>query len=67
MLSQVSSLSNRCAECNIENRAVSGGALTDTTILNRTGLTLALWKGIDYNLKSPQGSYGFTCTGVNRI
>jgi hypothetical protein len=46
----------------IESRAVSGGALTDTTIANRTGMPLGMWKRIDLNVKATQASYDYSAS-----
>ena len=49
----------------IRSRAVSGGALTDTTILNRTGLAIGNWRGIDLGRQARQGAYEYSCRGSN--
>ena len=43
----------------LNRRAVSGGALTDTTILNRTGLPIASWSGIALDVRAPRGTFKY--------
>ena len=48
-------------ECeDIYQSAVSGGALTDTTIVNRTGAALSNWKGIDLTVTADLGRFMHT-------
>ena len=54
-------------ECrNILERAVSGGAMTDITVLNRSGLPLAWMMELDLNVDVTPGSYDYYCLDRTR-